>query len=369
MAELMPGNRKGPVFDGERLSMAWKVIDTEIERGEIPGASVVASLSGKRVSYTAGVMQGKDSSRQHVDSDTIYDCASLTKVVVTLPLILMLIDEGLLHLGQPVAEILPAFADAGKEQVTIRQLLTHSSGLQAYASPASLGGDSEQTIASICRLQPAYEPGSRVVYSCLGYITLGKVIESVLGVSLHEAAAQRIFQPLGMASSGYVPAADRFPRIATTELDPAAGEYRHGVVHDELAAAMGGISGNAGLFAAAADIAAYGEMWVRGGNVNGRQLLSLAAVEAAARSHTAHLSDANRGLGWVLRGDAADACGDWLSGSAYGHTGFTGTSLCIDPERELVVALLTNRVHYGRDKSVSRLRIRLHNALAAAIAE
>lgn len=358
-----------PTFDPERLNAAWKVIDTEIERGVIPGASAAVTLNGRRFFYTSGVRHKIGEANPLVRADTIYDCASLTKVVVTLPLALMLIDEGLIDLEHPVADIWPSFAAGGKGNITIRQLLTHTSGMPSYAVPAKLGKEKEGILAGICGLEKTYEPGTRTVYSCLGFITLGRIVEIVTGQRLEEAAARRIFQPLGMTSSGYMPAEGMLSRIAATELDPASGEFRRGFVHDELAAALGGVSGNAGLFATAEDLLSYGELWLCGGMSDNGRLLSQAAVSKAVRSHTLQIPNASRGLGWVLRGDSSDAGGDWLSDSSYGHTGFTGTSLWVDPERELVVVLLTNRVHFGRNQSIARLRIRLHNAIAAAVVE
>lgn len=356
-------------LEPDRLRNAWDVLDREVELGKIPGASMVIGRKGERIHYATGYSVATDLQKLNAARNTLYDCASLTKVVVTLPLILMLVDRGQLGLDDPVAAYIPEFAVHDKAAMTIKHLLTHTSGLPAFVDLQSQvqGRNREDIVSHICRLPLEYELGKAMVYSDLGYIVLGELIAKLYGCALEDAAKRHVFQPLGMRDSQFCPAADLQPRIAATEYIPEERAHRWGRVHDNNALVLGGISGHAGLFATADDLAHYAEMWLAKGWANGKSMLSPAAVNLAITSHTRHLSPANRGLGWVLKGDRWDASGDLMSVSAYGHTGFTGTSLWIDPETGVYVVLLTNRVHFGRERSVSRLRALVHNVVAASV--
>lgn len=353
----------------EGVEAALRLIDDEIDRGEIPGGVAVVSRRGFAVRYAAGLAVDYGGIRVPAAEDTIYDCASLTKVVVTLPLVLKLIERGRVTLSDPVARHVPEFAAGGKEAVTVGQLLTHTSGLMAFTDMHSHGWTPERILAFVMEQRLEYEPGTQVVYSDMGYIALGRLIERLTGLPLPEAARRDIFEPLGLVESEYVPADQRKPRIAATEHYAYESGPRIGIVHDENASAMGGVSGHAGLFATAGDLARYADAWLAAYRGKPTPLLSPAAARAAARSHTATLASGNRGLGWALRGDKFDASGDLLGAASFGHTGYTGTSLYVDPELGLTAVLLTNRVHYGRSKSVVRLRAAFHNAIAAAVTD
>ncbi|WP_135551922.1 serine hydrolase domain-containing protein [Paenibacillus cymbidii] len=353
----------------EGVEAALRLIDDNIASGEIPGGVAVVSRRGATVRYAAGLAVDYGGNRIPATEDTVYDCASLTKVVVTLPLLLKLIERGKATLSDPVAMHVPEFAGGGKESVTIGQLLTHTSGLMAFTDMHSHGWSPERINAFVMEQPLEYEPGTQVVYSDMGYIVLGRLIEKLTGLALPEAARRDVFEPLGMAESGYLPAAERKPRLAATEHYAYESGPRIGIVHDENASALGGVSGHAGLFASAGDLARYADAWLDACRGKPTPLLSPAAARAATRCHTATLASGKRGLGWALRGDKFDASGDLLGLASFGHTGYTGTSLYVDPELGLTAVLLTNRVHYGRSKSVARLRAAFHNALAAAVTE
>lgn len=388
----------GPMgLNPQKLMKAFECIDREIEAGVIPGGVIAISRRGYTVTYAAGSAGISGEAFVPVQPDTLYDVASLTKVVVTLPLVLQLVEQGKLRLDDTVAQYFPAFAEAApdtvtastgktaavaatnaapasKSSVTIRQLLTHTAGLKPFVNLHVHGWTREQIVSRVLAEPLQHEPGTQVVYSDLGYIVLGELAEQLHGMPLAEAAQAHILQPLGMRTSGYVPlsAAEGTAHgntIAPTEWDEQAQAYRIGTVHDENAHAMGGISGHAGLFATATDLARYAAMWLHEGAAadGSARILSPATVRAAIRSHTGILTTGHRGLSWVLQGDPYDASGDLLSPTSYGHTGFTGTSLYVDPEYGLAVTLLTNRVHYGRSKSVAALRARLHNAIAGSL--
>ncbi|MCZ8517567.1 serine hydrolase [Paenibacillus filicis] len=352
-------------MNSSKLLNAFRLLDRETERGEIPGGVAIVGRHGRIVgTYKAGLSIATDFAKYAVREDTIYDCASLTKVVVTLPLILLLLDNGEVRLNDPVCRYIPDFAAKGKSQVTLKHLLTHTSGLPAFTDMYSQGWSPEEIKKLVWNQELTYETGKGYVYSDLGYIALGEIVSKLLGQSIDSAARDYIFEPLGMADTGYRPHESLKPRIAATEF--IFGSYRWGEVHDKNTWAMGGVSGHAGMFSTAADLAKYAMMWLNLGRYPGGRLLSASAVTTSTRNFTSHLN-ANRGLGWVLKGDKWDASGDWSSPASYGHTGFTGTSLWMDPEKDVFAVLLTNRVHFGRDKSVAWLRDSFHNAVSAAV--
>ncbi|EGL16273.1 MULTISPECIES: serine hydrolase domain-containing protein [unclassified Paenibacillus] len=367
----------------EGVIAACRAVDREIAAGVTPGAVLAVVRGDEELVYAAGVADPDASEPAAVHAGTLYDCASLTKVTVTLPLVLGLIDEGRLTLDTPAASLLPEFASGGKEEVTVGQLLTHTSGLPPLVNLYSSHLTREEMWQTVYRTPLQAKPGTRMAYSDVGYMTLGRIAEEMLGVPLDEAARDKIFGPLGMDSALFCPPAGRAADIAPTEYDASAGVRLHGVVHDENARALGGVSGHAGLCAAAGDLVRYARMWLgcglvpapaagarhdaAGAETPRPRLLSRAAALASVRSFTESIPGASRGLGWALKGDPLDASGDWMGPRSFGHTGFTGTSLWLDPERDLAVVLLTNRVYYGRGKTVKVLRACVHNALAAAV--
>ncbi|WP_256257859.1 MULTISPECIES: serine hydrolase [unclassified Paenibacillus] len=360
MSSLMNEKASQLALDPERLQRALGLLDQAVADGITPGAEVVVARNGQTLKYACGT----------AEADTIFDCASLTKVVATLPLVLMLLEEGRLRLDDPVALFLPAFAVNGKSAVTIRHLLTHTSGLISFTDMHSHGWSRDEIIRFVLEQELQHEPGSRVVYSDMGYIVLGHLISELWGEPLDQAADRRLFQPLNMRDTWFrLPAGLPLDRVAPTEQYAGEEGPRQGEVHDENAYALGGISGHAGLFSTAQDLTRYAELWLGEGRCAGGRLLSSSAVRLAVRLQSGEASGGRRGLGWALKGDSLDASGDLLSAHSYGHTGFTGTSLFIDPACGVSVALLTNRVRYGRQTSVVRLRALFHNAIAASITD
>nr|WP_242615030.1 serine hydrolase domain-containing protein [Paenibacillus solani] len=370
---------------------ACAAIEREIAAGTMPGAVLGVLHEGREWVYASGYAHPKPSQGEPVfaSEDTLYDAASLTKVVVTLPLMLQLLDEACLTLSTKVSDILPSFQGEGKMEITVGQLLTHTSGLQADLNLHSSGWSREQMWEAVLTAPLAATPNTEVIYSDLGYLTLGCIIEKMLDMSLDEAVKQRVWDPLGMHHSTLTPSLELTGRYAATEYDDALQEHLWGIVHDEKARALGGVCGHAGLFTTAGDLLKYARMWLAQGAVpvmlkmetagavplmqkteaeeGEARIFSRAAAAAAIRTHTGHVHGTNRGLGWVLKGDQMDASGDWMSPLCYGHTGFTGTSMWIDPEHELAVVLLTNRVYGGRCSSVAQLRAQVHNALTGAV--
>lgn len=396
-------------LDAERLARAVAVLRRGVEERAFPGAvAVVARRGGVALRVAVG---GRTYAVDEPDlaPETIYDLASLTKVVACLPAVLTLVERGLVAFDEPVVRHFPAFAsadDTRRVSVTIRHLLTHTSGLPAWLPLYTDCASGADAVARICRTPLEAEPGSRVVYSDLGFILLGELVSQHTGQPLDRAVTELVSHPLGLADTGYLPAPASWARVAPTEIGEGyeatmarerggrhptrrgAGAIR-GQVHDGNAYyALGGVSGHAGLFGTADDLARYCQLWLNGGVLGGVRLLSPALVATATRDHTAALNT-GRGLGWAMfepdplgrrarwlavGGDPAlvnsgpAASGELLAPGSFGHTGFTGTSLWLDPARELAIVLLTNRVHPDASNlAIARVRARFHNAVVAAV--
>lgn len=307
--------------------------------------------------------------RRPMEPDTLFDLASVTKCVATTTAVMLLIEEGKMRLDDEVARFVPGFAQAGKENVTIRHLLTHTSGLAAWADLYLHASSPQDMIARISAMPLEYQPGSKVVYSCLGFIVLGEIVVRVAGRPMDSLLADRAFRPLGMGDTCFNPPEALKGRAAATERCKWRGRVIVGEVHDENARAMGGVSGNAGLFSTAQDLARFCQMLLEQGMFMGVRILSPASVLCMTTDYTGARLGESRGLGWALRGEGVfSSAGDLMSPRAFGHTGFTGTSIWIDPELDIFAILLTNRVHFGRDNNAHiRLRPTFHNAVVSLL--
>jgi CubicO group peptidase (beta-lactamase class C family) len=375
----------GPAPAGQRTASG--LIDDAVTTGVIPGAVLAAGIGSAEpaIRHVAGFAQDDSHARRAMTFDTIFDLASLTKVVATLPCVLRLVAAGQVGLDHRVRRYLRTFSGAGKDAVTVRQLLTHTSGLPAYRMYHEYLHDPAELRAAALAEPLVTTPGTGVCYSDIGFIVLGELCAAVTGDGLDKLVAELVCTPLGMADAGYLPGAGLAGRIASTE--PSAGVAKTGVVHDENAEAMAGVAGHAGMFAAAAGLSRYAAAWAAGTSGVAASLglpgwlradalrCQTDGMPAAARpgedgpGRTGPVTD-RRGLGWGLRGDLWDNMGDGWPVSGAGHTGFTGTSLSIDPVSGLWAVLLTNAVHFGRGPrhSVVGLRKQVHAAVAAALA-
>jgi beta-glucosidase-like glycosyl hydrolase/CubicO group peptidase (beta-lactamase class C family) len=341
-------------FRADGLAALDRLLDGFVAERAFPGGVVAVGKDGGLVHQRAFGRLSYDAEAAPAQTDTIYDLASLTKVVVTTTAAMILVDEGRLDLDKPVSAFLPRFISKGgaKDKVTVRHLLTHSSGLDWWAP---LYKELKGPAAYLDRVQGmdlVYEPGTKSVYSDLGLILLGEILQRVSGESLDAFARQRILGPLGMADTLYRPGRDLLPRIAPTERDPWRGRVVVGEVHDENAHAMGGVAPHAGLFGTAPDLARFAQMLVNGGVYDHRRLVSPETVQLFTRR--AGIPGSTRALGWDTPSDEGSSAGTLLSRRSFGHTGFTGTSLWIDPDRRLFVILLTNRVHPSRENNLIR---------------
>ncbi len=364
---LQPGDPEELGFSSEGLRRVDLLVEGLVSSGCFPGAVLLVARRGRVAHLRAYGYAQLHPERRPMSEDTLFDLASLTKVVATTPVVLRLVERGELSLDDPVSMYFPAFAGGAKGEVRVWHLLTHTSGLPAHLPLYSILSRGDEVYGFIARLDLEYAPGSRVVYSDLGFILLGGIVERVTGEPLDRVASELIFKPLGMRETLFNPPEELRERAAATEYCRWRGRVLRGEVHDENAWFMGGVAGHAGLFSTAADLAVYAQMWLNRGSYNGVRVLSPLTVELATRNHTRGLNEC-RGLGWALNCRPC-SCGDLMSPSAYGHTGFTGTSLWIDPAYDLFVVLLTNRVHPTRENQcLLRARRLIHNAVMASLA-
>lgn len=359
---VLTGVRLGGLEEVDRLLEDFR------ERGACPGGVVAVGYRGALVHLHPFGRLTYDKDAPPVTADTLYDLASLTKVVATTTMAMILVDEGRLDLDRPVRDFLPGFQGPGKELVTIRHLLTHSSGLDATSPLYKEVRGRAAFLERIEAMDLSYAPGSRSVYSDLGIILLGEILERVAGQPLDAFVRDRVFEPLGMRDTMFRPPPELRPRIAPTEIDPWRGRLVHGEVHDENAFAMGGVAPHAGLFSTAGDLARFGQMLLNGGVLEGRRIVSRETVALFTRR--AGIPGSDRALGWDTKSAEGSSAGTLFSPTSFGHTGFTGTSIWIDPERQLYVILLTNRVHPTRENNLIReVRPAVADAVVRALAE
>lgn len=340
-------------------------LQREIDLQVTPGAVVRVRHKRKIFLDEAVGTNSLDEDNVPITSSHLFDMASLTKVMVTLPAILQICEAGEIHLHDKVTTFIPSFKKRGKESVTIKQLLTHSSGLTAHRPYFEKRLSAVQVLKEIEEEQLEYAPDTNVVYSDLGFILLMEVIEKVTGQKIDEYAQQYLFGPMGMKDTGYRPTSER-QRYAPTEYYDHLQDHKYGIVHDDNTEFMGGISGHAGLFSTMEDLSVFTEMLENDGLHEGKKILDPRWLALSRRNFTP-FAEESRGLGWQLKGSGASPAGDLMSDSTYGHTGFTGTSFYIDPEQELTVMLLTNRVYFGRHLAMLRLRPRLHNIIYTSL--
>ena len=351
----------------ERLARIDQAVATEIGRKQLPGAVVVVGRQGRIVWRQAYGNRALEPAPEAITIDTIYDLASLTKVVATATSIMILVERGQVRLGDPVARYIPEFGAAGKKTITVEQLLTHRSGLIADNDIKDYEQGPDKAVENIWNLAPVAETGTRFIYSDVNFIVLGELVKRVSGVTLDRFATEAVFRPLGMKDTFFNPPDSVKGRIAPTEA-------RRGLVHDPRASFLGGVAGHAGLFSTADDLAIYCQMMLNGGQFNGMRILSPLGVRRMmeARASGGNASDGMaRGLGWDNVSGFSANRGDLFPLGTVGHTGFTGTSIWIDPSSETFVVFLSNRVHPKLDPKepadVSSLRGRVASIVAAAI--
>ncbi len=323
------------------------IIETALREGAAPGAAIAVGRYGRIVHMRGYGRLDTAAASGKVDENSIYDLASLTKVVATTTAAMILDEEGKLDIDRTVASYLPGFNQPDKTPITVRMILTHRGGLEAFAPLYRTFKGREQYLEQINTRPLKSVPGTEMVYSDWDMILMQLVIEQITGQPLDQFVADRVFRPLGMTSTGFNPDSSLLARIAPTEIDTARGGLVRGKVHDENAWAMGGVSGHAGLFSTARDLSIFVTMLLDGGEYNGIRIVKPATL---VRWTAPQNRESSRTLGWDSPSKNSSA-GHFFSPRSFGHTGFTGTSIWIDPERGLYVILLTNRVDPSRDNN------------------
>jgi uncharacterized protein YbbC (DUF1343 family)/CubicO group peptidase (beta-lactamase class C family) len=345
-----------------RLGAVDAIIEQAIADGNIPGAVLIVGHNGKVVYRKAYGSRALEPKREPMTLDTIFDLASLTKVIATTTAVMQLVQQGKVRLNDPVAKYLPEFAQNGKDDITVRQLLTHYSGLapDIDAKTPWEGKDTAYRMSFAETLQNP--PGSAFVYSDTNFIMLGALVEKVSGETLDQYATRHIFAPLKMLHTRFVPPAAWKPKIAPTEYDENNHMLR-GVVHDPRARRMGGVAGHAGLFSTADDLAKFAQALLNGGD----GILSPLIVEKMTTPEQPPAAPVLRGFGWDIDSPFSSNRGDLLPVGSFGHTGFTGTSMWIDPTTQTYIILLTNAVHPHGKGNVIGLRSELATTVAASL--
>jgi len=336
------------------------VMQQAVRDGAFPGGvALVGSRSGILARSAAGQLDAADPTVP--DVNTLWDLASLTKVVGLTSGVLRLVQDGRLDLDAPVQRYLPTWTGPGKSVVTVRHLLTHSSGLPSWRPLYKEATTPAQARALVLATPLDTAPGVRMVYSDLGAILLGEIVTRVAGVPFNELVTRDVFAPLAMRETTWLPSPSKRARIAPTEVDPWRQRHLRGEVHDENAFALGGIAAHAGLFSSAADLSRLARMYLQYGQLDGARVLDSVTIARFTSRPDGSLS--HRALGWE-KPSGSNSAGHRMSAEAFGHTGFTGTSLWIDPAQDVFVMLLTNRVNPTREsRRIGQVRIAVADAV------
>jgi uncharacterized protein YbbC (DUF1343 family)/CubicO group peptidase (beta-lactamase class C family) len=337
------------------------IVQEAIRDEQIPGAVVLVGHDGRVIYRKAFGERALEPRREPMTLDTIFDVASLTKVVATTIAVMQLAQKGQIRINDPVAKYIPEFGENDKEEITVRELLTHYSGLPKDLDLSQPWEGRETALRMAYAEKPIYAPGSRFLYSDVNFIVLGAVVEHVSGMPLNEYCQKNIFVPLKMTNTRFLPPASWLPKIAPTQYDEHDRMLR-GVVHDPTARRMGGVAGHAGLFSTADDLAKFAEALLSGSTI-----LSPLMIEKMTTPQQPPTSQALRGFGWDIDSPLSSNRGDLLPVGSFGHTGFTGTSLWIDPTTQTYIIVLANAVHPRGKGSAVALRSKIATAVAAAL--
>jgi CubicO group peptidase (beta-lactamase class C family) len=358
------------------------LVEAAIERHELPGAVVLVGRGDGVVYRQAFGQRAVQPAPEPMTEDTIFDLASLTKVVATTTSIMQLVEAGRIRLNDPVARYIPEFGRYHKDAITIRHLMTHTSGLRPDLELEVEFSGADEAIRRAVEEVPTAAPDERMVYSDINYFLLGDIVRRVSGERLDRYAKTHIFDPLGMKDTMFLPPEALRPRIAPTERclerawpcpstavgpDRQAIPFLRGIVHDPTARRMDGVAGHAGLFSTAADLSRFCRMLINGGALDGARILAPATIARMTAPSTPIGMRDVRGLGWDIDSSFSSNRGELFPIGSFGHTGFTGTSLWIDPQSKVYVVFLSNRVHPDGKGDVTPLRARVATVAAAAL--
>lgn len=347
-------------FDAAKLAEIDPTIASAIDEKKMPGCVVCIGRRGTIALLKAYGHRSLEPAKEEMTTDTVFDLASLTKPIATATSTMMLIEQGKVKLGDPVATYLPEFAANGKESVTVEQLFVHTSGLIPDNAIADYADGPERAIERVFALKLTTPPSERFAYSDMNFVVLAELVKKVSGKNVHEFSQEHIFQPLGMKETMYLPGEELRKRAAPTEKRGDA--WMRGEVHDPRAYKLGGIAGHAGLFSTAQDLAIYANAMLGRGEYAGVRIMQeetwsdmTAPRRVPGRNNEGESYDGLRGLGWDMRTGFSSNRGQGMSDAAFGHGGFTGTGIWIDPEKDLFVIFLSNRVHPNGKGNVNPL--------------
>ena len=371
-------------MSAKRLAQMDEVIEQAIARKELPGAVVLVARRGRIVWRKAYGSRAMLPVHEQMTTDTIFDLASLTKILATATSIMILVERGQVRLSDAVSRYIPELKGEGRDSLTVENLLVHRSGYAPDFDLREQWSGYEEALQRLYKEPLRNAPDTRFVYSDINYIALGEIVRRVSGQMLDEFARKNIFEPLGMRETGFRPRAELKPRIAPTETRRAQMNYlgdsgeragaegerwMRGEVHDPTAFRMGGVAGHAGLFSTADDLAIYCQMILNGGEYGGARILSPMGVAAMTRPRAVGVDGDARGLGWDIASSFSSNRGDLFPPGSFGHTGFTGTSIWLDPASETFVVFLSNRVHPDGKGDVGPLRGRVASIVAGSITD
>lgn len=359
-------------MNGAKLQEIDALVQEGLEQKKMPGCVVLVGRRDKIVLLNAYGNRRLEPAPEPMTTDTVFDVASLTKPIATATSVMILIEQGKLKLDEPVATYLPQFAASGKEKVTVRQLLIHTSGLIPDNRLTDYDDGAEKALERVFALTLQTPPGERFSYSDMGFVVLGELVKKISGKNVHQFSQERIFQPLGMKETGFLPGEELRRRAAATE--KRDGEWMQGEVHDPRAFQLGGIAGHAGLFSTAEDLAIYASMMLSCGQRGGQRIISpetwklmTAANKVPGRRNKGEEYEGLRGLGWDMQTGYSINRGDSFSSAAFGHGGFTGTAIWIDPEKEVFLIFLSNRLHPSGKGLVNPLIGRIGTVVGEAV--
>ncbi len=353
-------------FSPERLDSLREILQQAIGNRAFPAAQIAVIKDGILAYREAFGMYTYDPSARPIDDETIFDLASVSKVIGTTTAVMKLFDQGSIRLDDSVSKFLPQFSVGPKSAITIRHLITHRAGFPPFRRFFLMCSSAAEALDSVYATELVARPGDTTIYSDIGMISLGKVVEAVTGMSQSDYLQREFFEPLGMTHTMYNPPAELLEQIAPTEIDTLWRKTLvRGQVHDENAALLGGVAGHAGLFSTASDVAVLVQMLLNRGTYGGKRYLQESTVVEFTRKY---VPGQDRYLGWDMKSAVGSSAGSYFSPSSFGHTGFTGTSVWVDPERKLGVILLTNRVHPTRaNLKISKVRPAVHDAVVKAM--
>jgi CubicO group peptidase (beta-lactamase class C family) len=368
-------------LQASHLNFIDTAVAKAIKAGELPGAVVLVARHGQIAYFKAFGNRSVRPKPEPMTVDTIFDMSSLTKVVATTPSIMLLVETGTLRLEDKVKRYLPKFSGGGKDNITLRQLLTHYSGLQPDFDLSREWFGYPAALEELWKIKTVSDPGKEFAYSDLNFIALGEIVHAVTGETLDVFAREHVYIPLDMKDTGFRPPENRISRIAPTETRINTLKYLkgsssqgspdvmlRGEVHDPTAWRMGGVAGHAGLFSTAQDLAIYAQMLLNRGAYPGGRLLSSATIQAMTSPQSPDHASQVRGYGWDIESSYSSPRGDIFT-KGYGHTGFSGTSMWIHPPTETCIILLSNRVHPDGGKDINHLRGAIANIVAGAISD